>query len=62
MIRVAIKNEKALTSKLQMNINRINYIQKSSFIYNHMKNVSGMTFFNLKKHYIPSGYLFCGKK
>lgn len=61
-IRVAIKNKKALTDEQQININGITYMQKSSLIYNHVRSINAVIFFDLKRHYIPLGYLFCSKE
>ena len=61
-MKTAIKNKKALTGELRIDIDGITFTQKSSLTYSPVKNISAVTLLDLKKHYIPPGYLFCGKK
>ena len=61
-MRAAKKDKKVLIGKLQIDIGEITYTQKSSFTYSQVRNVGAVTFLDLKKHYIPLEYLFCGKK
>lgn len=51
-MKAAIKNKKVLINKLQIDINKTIYIQRLSYISSHAKNVSIVTFFNLKRRCI----------
>lgn len=48
-IRVAIKDKRVLTGKLQIGIGETIYTQRLSFISSYAKNASAITFPNLKK-------------
>lgn len=61
-IKAAIKNEKILIDGSQIDTGMMTYTQKSRLMYNHARSVNALTFPDLKKYYIPPGWLLYGKK
>lgn len=61
MMRAVTKNRKVLINRFQIDTGGITYMQRSSFMYRHVRNVRAVTFLNLKKHYILLGQLLYDK-
>lgn len=61
-IIMAIKDEKSLMKKLQIDIDEIIYIQRVSYISSYAKNVSAVTLFSLKRCWIQPRLFSYGKK